>query len=91
MPGLDALERLGTGTNASMIVAEKSYELSDPTVDFQIVSLKASGADLFYNMSTPEFAAQSIRKIGELGWKPVHFLEGNALAVGQALAMTSHC
>ena len=69
----------------SMIVKELSYELSDPTVDSQLVTLKASGADLFYNMSTPKFAAQSIRKAAELGWKPVHILEVNASAVGQVL------
>ncbi|WP_022720104.1 ABC transporter substrate-binding protein [Rhodopseudomonas sp. B29] len=76
----------GLGSKAaSMIVAEASYELADPTVDSQMVTLKASGADLFYNMSTPKFAAQSIRKAAELGWKPVHILEVNATAVGQVL------
>ncbi len=76
----------GLGAKAAgMIVAEASYELSDPTVDSQMVTLKASGADLFYNMSTPKFAAQSIRKAAELGWKPVHILEVNATAVGQVL------
>ena len=75
----------GLGPKAGMIVKELSYELSDPTVDSQIVTLKASGADLFYNMSTPKFAAQSIRKVAELGWKPVHILEVNATAVGQVL------
>ena len=75
----------GLGAKTGMIVKELSYELSDPTIDSQIVTLKASGADLFYNMSTPKFAAQSIRKVAELGWKPVHILEVNATAVGQVL------
>jgi len=75
----------GLGAKAGMIVKELSYELSDPTVDSQLVTLKASGADLFYNMSTPKFAAQSIRKAAELGWKPIHILEVNASAVGQVL------
>ncbi|WP_316181590.1 ABC transporter substrate-binding protein [Bradyrhizobium sp. SZCCHNRI1009] len=75
----------GLGAKAGMIVKELSYELSDPTIDSQLVTLKASGADLFYNMSTPKFAAQSIRKAAELGWKPVHILEVNATAVGQVL------
>lgn len=75
----------GLGAKAGMIVKELSYEVSDPTVDSQLVTLKASGADLFYNMSTPKFAAQSIRKAAELGWKPVHILEVNATAVGQVL------
>ena len=57
-----------------MIVAEASYELSDPTVDSQMVTLKASGADLFYNITTPKFGAQAIRKIAELGWKPLTYL-----------------
>lgn len=75
----------GLGPKAGMIVKEVSYELSDPTIDSQIVTLKASGADLFYDMSTPKFAAQAIRKVAELGWKPVHILEVNASAVGQVL------
>jgi hypothetical protein len=50
-----------------------------------MVTLKASGADLFYNMSTSKFAAQSIRKAAELGWKPVQILEVNATALGQVL------
>ena len=68
-----------------MIVAEKSYELSDPTVDSQMVSLKSSGADLFYNMTTPKFGAQAIKKAAELGWKPVQILDINATPVSQTL------
>jgi ABC-type branched-subunit amino acid transport system substrate-binding protein len=70
---------------SSMIVAEKSYELSDPTVDSQMVTLKASGADLFYNMTTPKFGAQAIKKAAELGWKPVQILDINATPVSQTL------
>ena len=74
------------GTKASsMIVAEASYELSDPTVDSQMVTLKASGADLFYNITTPKFGAQAIRKAAELGWKPVQILDINASPVSQTL------
>ena len=58
------------GAKANMIVAEASYELSDPTVDSQMVTLKSSGADLFYSITTPKFGAQAIRKAAELGWKP---------------------
>lgn len=68
-----------------MIVAEASYELSDPTIDAQMVKLKASGADLFYNMSTPRFAAQAIKKAAEMGWKPVHIIDINATPVSQTL------
>jgi branched-chain amino acid transport system substrate-binding protein len=70
---------------SSMIVAEKSYELSDPTVDSQMVTLKASGADLFYNITTPKFGAQAIKKAAELGWKPVQILDINATPVSQTL------
>jgi branched-chain amino acid transport system substrate-binding protein len=73
------------GDKASMIVAEKSYELSDPTVDSQMVTLKASGADLFYNITTPKFGAQAIKKAAELGWKPVQILDINATPVSQTL------
>ena len=57
-----------------LIVKEQSYELSDPTIDTQMLTLKASRADTFYNVSSPKFAAQAIRKASELGWKPLHFL-----------------
>jgi len=73
------------GAKASMIVAEQSYELSDPTVDSQMVTLKASGADLFYNITTPKFGAQAIKKAAELGWKPVQILDINATPVSQTL------
>ena len=75
----------GLGAKASMIVSEASYELSDPTVDAQIVKLKAAGATLLYDMSTPKFGAQAIKKLAELGWKPVHIIDINATSVGQTL------
>ncbi len=76
----------GLGAKAStMIVAEKSYELSDPTVDTQMVTLKASSADLFYNITTPKFGAQAIKKAAELAWKPVQILDINATPVSQTL------
>ena len=73
------------GAKANMIVVEASYELSDPTVDSQMVTLKSSGADLFYNITTPKFGAQAIRKAAELGWKPVQILDINATPVSQTL------
>ena len=73
------------GAKASMIVAEAPYELSDPTVDAQMVKLKSSGADLFYDITTPKFGAQAIKKAAELGWKPVHILDINATPVSQTL------
>jgi branched-chain amino acid transport system substrate-binding protein len=73
------------GAKASMVVAEKSYELSDPTVDSQMVTLKASGADLFYNITTPKFGAQAIKKAAEMDWHPVQILDINATPVSQTL------
>ena len=73
------------GDKVSMIVSEATYEVSDPTVDSQIVKLKGSGADLFFNVSTPKFAAQSMKKAAELGWKPVHLLNINATPVASVM------
>jgi ABC-type branched-subunit amino acid transport system substrate-binding protein len=70
---------------ASMIVARASYEVTDPTVDSQMVTLKNSGADVFFNITTPKFAAQAIKKAAELGWKPVHYLNSVSNAVGAVL------
>jgi branched-chain amino acid transport system substrate-binding protein len=75
----------GLGAKASLIVAQASYELSDPTVDSQMVTLKASGADLFYNITTPKFGAQAIKKAAELGWRPIQILDINATPVSQTL------
>jgi branched-chain amino acid transport system substrate-binding protein len=76
----------GLGDKAkTMIVAETSYELSDPTIDSQIVQLKSAGADVLYDASTPKFAAQAIKKVADLGWKPVHILDINATSVGAVM------
>jgi branched-chain amino acid transport system substrate-binding protein len=75
----------GLGKNVSMIVAEESYETSEPTVDSHIVKLKASGADVFFNISTPKFAAQAIKKISEIEWKPVHFLNNVSNSIGSVI------
>jgi branched-chain amino acid transport system substrate-binding protein len=64
----------GLGNEVSRIVKIATYEVADPTVDSQIIQLKDSGANVFFNISTPKFAAQAIRKIGDLGWKPAHYL-----------------
>ncbi len=68
-----------------MIIAEASYETSEPTVDTQIIALEASGADTFFNFSTPKFASQSIRKIYDLGWRPMHFLSSAVSSVASVL------
>jgi len=86
--GKDYLNGIKSGLGdkaATMIVAEASYEVSDPTIDSQILKLKAAGADLFFSASTPKFAAQAIKKNAELGWKPVHILDINATSVGAVM------
>ncbi|HZS85318.1 MAG TPA: ABC transporter substrate-binding protein [Stellaceae bacterium] len=70
---------------AKMIVAEASYESTDPTVDSQIVTLKSSGADVFFDVTIPKFAAQAIRKAYDIGWHPLHLLNNVANSVGAAL------
>jgi ABC-type branched-subunit amino acid transport system substrate-binding protein len=76
----------GLGDKAKkMIVAEVSYEVTDPTVDSQIVTLQASGADTFYNVTTPKFAAQAIRKAYDIGWRPLHILNNVSASVGAVL------
>src|SRR6187397_953977 len=77
-------DELGDKAKA-MIVAELPYETTDPTVDSQIVSLKGSGADVFYNVTTPKFAAQAIKKAAEIGWKPLHLLNNVSQSVGGVL------
>lgn len=70
--GKDLLKGLkkGLGDKASMVVAEASFEVADPTVDSQIIKLQASGADVFVNFATARFAAQAIRKVYDIGWRP---------------------
>jgi branched-chain amino acid transport system substrate-binding protein len=70
---------------ASMIVKEVSYEVADPTVDSQMVQLQASGADTFFNITTPKFAAQAIRKAYDSGWKPTHYVNNVSASVGSVL------
>ncbi|MBI5321437.1 ABC transporter substrate-binding protein [Bradyrhizobium sp.] len=85
--GKDYLKGLkdGLGAKTSMIVLEESYEVSAPTIDSHIVKLKASGADVFVNITTPKFAAQAIKKNAEIGWKPVHFLNNVSASVGSVM------
>ena len=86
--GRDSLRGLheGLGSQAGkLIVSEQSYELSDPSVDSQIVMLQASGADVLLNFSTPRFGAQAIRKIFDIGWKPLHIVAFTASAIKAVL------
>jgi branched-chain amino acid transport system substrate-binding protein len=86
--GKDLMKGLKDGLGAKaagMIVAEAPYEVSEPTIDSQILKLKAAGADLFVNVATPKFAAQAIKKLAEIGWKPVHILNNVSNSVGGVL------
>ena len=86
--GKDYLEGFKGGLGeegAKLIVAELSYEVTDPTVDSQIISLKDSGAEVFFNVTTPKFAAQAIRKAADIGWQPVHLLNTVSNSVGSVL------
>jgi len=86
--GKDYLKGLKDGLGAkaaSMIIAEESFETTEPTVDNHIVKLKSTGADVFVNITTPKFAAQAIKKIAEIEWKPLHFLNNVAASVGSVI------
>jgi branched-chain amino acid transport system substrate-binding protein len=85
--GKDYLKGLkdGLGAKANMIVAESSYEVSEPTIDSHIVKLKSSGADVFFNVATPKFAAQAIKKMAEIEWKPLHFLNNVSASIGSVI------
>jgi ABC-type branched-subunit amino acid transport system substrate-binding protein len=86
--GKDYLKGLKDGLGAkaaSMIVIEESFETSEPSVDNHIVKLKSTGADIFINISTPKFAAQAIKKMAEIGWKPQHFLNNVSASVGSVI------
>ena len=82
--GKDYLKGLkdGLGAKANMIVAESSFEVSEPTIDSHIVKLKSSGADVFFNVATPKFAAQAIKKMAEIEWKPLHILNNVSASIG---------
>ena len=78
--------KAGLGDKAAkMIVAEASYEVTDPTIDSQVLKIKDAGADLFFSATTPKQAAQAIKKIAEVGWHPVHIVDINATSVGAVL------
>ncbi len=84
--GKDYVKGLKDGLNGKLpVVAELPYETSDPTIDSQIINLKASGADVFYNVTTPKFAAQAIKKMAEIEWKPIHLLNNVSNSVGAVL------
>jgi branched-chain amino acid transport system substrate-binding protein len=85
--GKDYLKGLkdGLGAKASMIVIEESYETSEPSIDGHIVKLKSLNADVFFNVTTPKFAAQAIKKMAEIDWKPLHFLNNVSSSIGSVM------
>jgi branched-chain amino acid transport system substrate-binding protein len=86
--GKDYVKGLKDGLGAkaaSMIVAEDSYETTQPTIDSNIVKLKSTNADIFFNVTTPKFAAQSIKKMAEIEWKPLHFLNNVSASIGSVM------
>ena len=86
--GKDYLKGLKDGLGdkaAAMIVAQATYEVTDPTIDSQIVQLQSSGADVFINISGPKFAAQAIRKVYDIGWKAVQYMNSVSSSVGAVL------
>ena len=85
--GKDYLKGLkdALGARASMVIAEESYETSEPTIDNHVVKLKASGADVFLSITTPKFAAQAIKKLAEIEWKPLHIVSNVSASVGSVI------
>ena len=76
---------LGEAAAKKMIVMEQTYEVTDPTIDSQIVNLKNSGANVFFNVTIPKFAVQAIKKAHDIGWKPLHLLNNVSSSLGTTL------
>jgi branched-chain amino acid transport system substrate-binding protein len=86
--GKDMLKGLKDGLGAkaaSMIIAEESYEVAEPTIDSHVIKLKSAGADTFVSFTTPKFAAQAIKKVAELGWKPTYVQSNVGASVGSVM------
>ena len=75
----------GLGKDVNKIVKHVTFEVTDPTVDSQVIQLKDSGANVFFNISTPKAAAQAIRKAADIGWKPVQYLNNVSASVGSVM------
>ena len=70
---------------SSILIAEESYETTEPSIDSHIVKLKGTGADVLVNISTPKFAAQAIKKMAELEWKPIHLMTDVSISIGAVM------
>ena len=75
----------GLGKDVSKIVKHVTYEINEPTVDSQVIQLKAADANVFFNIATPKFAAQAMRKVADLGWKPVQYVNNVSASVGTVM------
>jgi len=75
----------GLGKDANKVVKHVTYEVTDPTVDSQVIQLKDSGANVFFNIATPKFAAQAMRKAGDIAWKPVQYLNNVSSSVASTM------
>jgi ABC-type branched-subunit amino acid transport system substrate-binding protein len=76
----------GLGKDASkLVVKHVTYEITEPTVDSQIIQLKAADANVFFNIATPKFAAQAMRKVADLGWKPAQYVNNVSASVGTVM------
>jgi ABC-type branched-subunit amino acid transport system substrate-binding protein len=86
--GKDYVKGLKDGLGAkaaSMITIEESFETTEPTIDNHIVKFKSTNADVFFNVTTPKFAAQAIKKMAEIGWKPLHLLNNVSSSIGSVM------
>jgi branched-chain amino acid transport system substrate-binding protein len=77
--------REGLGKEVKRIVKHATFEVTDPTIDSQVIQLKDTGANVFFNITTPKFAAQAIRKMADLGWKPAHYLNNVSVSVASVM------
>jgi branched-chain amino acid transport system substrate-binding protein len=75
----------GLGQETGRVVKHVTFEITDPTVDSQIIQLKAADATVFFNIATPKFAAQAMRKVADLNWKPVQYLNNVSASVGTVM------
>jgi branched-chain amino acid transport system substrate-binding protein len=77
--------KAGLGKEANRVVKHATYEINEPTIDSQVIQIKAAGANVFFNIATPKFAAQAMRKIADLNWKPVQYINNVAASVGSVM------
>src|ERR1700683_2100123 len=82
---VNGLKEVFGDKTSSILVAEESYETTEPSIDSHIVKLKGTGADVFVNISTPKFAAQAIKKMAELEWKPMHVMTDVSISIGAVM------